>query len=286
LLLLAAANFQYDAFGRRVSKEIGNASTSYLYDGMNPVQELSGTAVTANTLTGLGVDEYFQRTSASGTSDYLADALGSTVALTNSAGALQTQYTYEPFGNTTSSGPASANPYQFTARENDATSLYFYRARYYDPAIARFTTEDPVGFRGGANLYLYVYDQPTALLDPSGLQAGSAPGAPPHYGWFWTTLNRWFNWLMSSGQPNPNMKPINPCDVGDMRLFYEAGPNPYAENGKYEPDWVAFQSQFGQKCDAAKKPGKDTYKVCRSGASAGGVFAYCTCCERCQAKPN
>src|SRR6266581_8793072 len=54
-----AASFQYDPFGRRVSKTIGGI-TQYLYDGANPVQEISGTTASANLLTS-GVDEYFQR---------------------------------------------------------------------------------------------------------------------------------------------------------------------------------------------------------------------------------
>ncbi len=54
-----SASFQYDPFGRRVNKTIVGM-TQYLYDGVNPVQELSGTTASANLLTG-GVDEYFQR---------------------------------------------------------------------------------------------------------------------------------------------------------------------------------------------------------------------------------
>jgi len=53
------ASFQYDPFGRRVSKNI-NGTTQFLFDGANPVQEISGTTASANLLTG-GVDEYFQR---------------------------------------------------------------------------------------------------------------------------------------------------------------------------------------------------------------------------------
>jgi len=43
----ASASFQYDPFGRRVSKTIGGM-TQYLYDGANPVQELSGTSNQGN----------------------------------------------------------------------------------------------------------------------------------------------------------------------------------------------------------------------------------------------
>src|SRR5712692_2289640 len=59
-----SASFQYAPFGRRVSKTIVGM-TQYLYDGANPVQELSGTTASANLLTG-GVDEYFQRTDSVG----------------------------------------------------------------------------------------------------------------------------------------------------------------------------------------------------------------------------
>lgn len=163
-----SANFQYDAFGRRVSKTIGG-TTEYLYDGTDPVQELSGATVTANLLTGLRVDERFQRTDATGGADFLGDALGGTVAMTNASGAIFATYTYEPFGNTAVTG-ASSNPFQFAGRENDSADLYYFRARYYKPTVGRFISEDPLGSRGpAANLYAYVGDNPIALTDPTGL---------------------------------------------------------------------------------------------------------------------
>src|SRR5438045_6226405 len=55
------ASFTYDSFRRRVSKTIFGTQTGFLYDGVNPVQDLSGTTVTANSLSG-GIDEVFQRT--------------------------------------------------------------------------------------------------------------------------------------------------------------------------------------------------------------------------------
>jgi RHS repeat-associated protein len=163
-----SASFQYDAFGRWVSKTVGPATTSYLYDGLNPVQELSGGSPTANLLTGLGTDEYFQRTDASGPANFLTDALGSTIALTGPSGNTLAQYKYDPYGNATMTG-SSSNPYQYTGRENDGTGLYYYRARYYDPARGTFISEDPIGFRGGANLYRYAANSPATLTDPLGL---------------------------------------------------------------------------------------------------------------------
>ena len=134
------------------------------------MQELSGGTPIANLLTGLGVDEILTRTDAAGTRHFLTDALGSTLGLTDSSGTLLTQYTYEPFGNTTVSGATNANPYQYTGRENDGTGLYYYRARYYNPTLHRLISEDPIGFAGGdTNLYAYVLKSPVNYSDPRGL---------------------------------------------------------------------------------------------------------------------
>ena len=115
------------------------------------------------------MDEVFTRTDSAGPRHFLSDALGSTLALTDPTCTLQTQYSYEPFGNSTATGPVSSNTFQYTGRENDATGLYYYRARYYSPTFQRFISEDPVGFGGGdANLYAYTRSSPTNFTDPSG----------------------------------------------------------------------------------------------------------------------
>ncbi|MBF6570953.1 MAG: RHS repeat-associated core domain-containing protein [Candidatus Binataceae bacterium] len=164
-------SFVYDGFGRRMKKAIGGTTTQFLYDGLNPVQELDGANppnVTANLLTGLGIDERFTRTDASGAMSFLTDALGSTIGLADATGTVQTSYTYDPFGGASSSG-GSANPYQFTGRENDGNGLYFYRARYYSPTYQRFIAQDPIDFAGGdTNLYEYAGNDPIGLLDAKG----------------------------------------------------------------------------------------------------------------------
>jgi RHS repeat-associated protein len=98
--------------------------------------------------------------------------LGSTLALADASGTVQTQYTFEPFGATTTSGSTSANATQYAGRENDGTGLYFYRARYYHPKLGRFISEDPLGFGGGdLNLYAYVGNGPVNHSDPMGTSA-------------------------------------------------------------------------------------------------------------------
>jgi RHS repeat-associated protein len=171
----SVASFTYDASGRRASKTVGGVTTNFLYDGLNPVQELVGGTVTANLLTGLGIDEVFRRSATSGNSppqrSFFPDALGSTVALTDDTGALQTQYRYEPFGQESlvSGSSTDSNPYQFTARANDGTGLYYYRARYYNPTWGRFISEDPLGDARALNRYAYVGGSPIMYVDPIGL---------------------------------------------------------------------------------------------------------------------
>jgi hypothetical protein len=63
----------------------------------------------------------------SGRRTLLGDALGSILALADDAGAVQTSYTSEPFGQTTVTGQANTNPFQYTGRENDGTGLYYHR---------------------------------------------------------------------------------------------------------------------------------------------------------------
>jgi len=83
------------------------------------------------------------RTDTAGSRSFLTDGLGSTLALTDSAGVVQSEYTYEPFGQTTVSGPSSTNPVQYTGRENDDTGLYYYRAWYYHPGVATVDQSGP-----------------------------------------------------------------------------------------------------------------------------------------------
>ena len=130
-------------------------------------QELNGSTVTANIWN--GGTSYFQRTDSSGSVVPLVDALGSVLALADANGNLTTQYTYDPFGGTTASGTASANPFQYIGQENDLTGLYYLHARYYRPALHRFISEDPLGFGGGdVNLHAYGLNSPSNYRDPSG----------------------------------------------------------------------------------------------------------------------
>src|SRR5262249_26218289 len=65
---------------RRMGKTVQGVTTDFVYNTLNPVQEMAGATVMANLLTELGINEFSQRTDGVGLSALLTDALGSTVA--------------------------------------------------------------------------------------------------------------------------------------------------------------------------------------------------------------
>ncbi|MFZ3366734.1 MAG: RHS repeat-associated core domain-containing protein [Candidatus Sulfotelmatobacter sp.] len=163
--------FRYDPFGRRIQKSGPLGTTNYLYSGSNVLNELNGSGnfIAAYTL-GVGVDDPLAQLTSGTASYYEADGLGSLTSLSNATGSLAKTYTYDSFGNLAASTGTLNNSFQYTARESDSeTNLYYYRARYYDPTIGRFVSQDPSGPSQGPNLYAYVYNSPTGSVDPSGL---------------------------------------------------------------------------------------------------------------------
>lgn len=236
-----SASFAYDGVGRRTSRTVAGTRTDYLYDGLNAVQEQRG-AAQANMLVGLGIDQVFARTDTTGARYLLDDALGSTLALIDSSGAIKTTYAYDPFGATTASGEANDNAAQYTGRENDGTGLYYYRARYYDPAKGRFIAEDPIGLSGGLNVYAYVNGDPISNVDPLGLQG--APGfspitpGPPR-------LQRCILWLCTVCEPS--------C-VGETckRFFVGAPPGHPGEGGFFGNGGYAGDASNMKECMCVK----------------------------------
>jgi RHS repeat-associated protein len=164
-------SFKYDPFGRRIEKVTASGTTIYTYDGANFIAEYNAAgALLAKYAQGAGIDEPLAISRSGQVGYYDADGLGSiTWVIDNTLTPLAT-YTYDAFGKRVTTGGSLVNPFQYTGREWDQeASLYYYRARYYDPQIGRFISEDPIGFKAGINYYRYVRNNPANLTDPKGL---------------------------------------------------------------------------------------------------------------------
>ncbi len=106
---------------------------------------------------------------ASGTVDYyLSDAQGSTRALLSSSGAVAATFSYDAYGNLSSTSGAASTPLLYDGQYQDSTTgLYYLRARWYDPATSVFMSVDPMVSSTGQP-FVYAGDNPVNSSDPSG----------------------------------------------------------------------------------------------------------------------
>jgi len=75
---------------------------------------------------------------------------------------------YQPFGGQDAGSTARATEPGYNGHESSGGLVYM-RNRWYDPNTGRFTQQDPIGFAGGSNLYVYTGGDPVNFSDPFGL---------------------------------------------------------------------------------------------------------------------
>jgi RHS repeat-associated protein len=91
---------------------------------------------------------------------FVHDHLGSVVEILNEDGSTKEKISYDTWGNSNSPNA------MFTGKQRDTTGLYYFNARYYDPIIGRFITEDPA--KQGNSWYTYCGNNPLNHTDPDG----------------------------------------------------------------------------------------------------------------------
>lgn len=165
--------FRYDWAGNLIEKlatgPFGDRSERYVLDEItNVAYQQDSDGLRFSVLSGPGIDQQYAILKEDGVEFGLMDGLNSTVATVDGTGAIVGRFAYEPYGETAVSDN-SVYPFRFTGRTPAAENLYYFRARFYDPVVGRFLSEDLIGLAGGdVNLYRYARNSPLLFVDPSG----------------------------------------------------------------------------------------------------------------------
>lgn len=173
------ASYGYDALGRRVIRRIGPSAAGielHIHHGNQVVMDI-------DSITGQRRAEYVWvpgeadrlfaiRTPTWGNGWKLAitdPTIGTIRGIVSaSGGAILKQYPEAPWGDATADTGVRVRFRLAGASLEPETGLYHMRARFYDPTLGRFVSEDPIGIAGGANLFAYAGNDPVNNRDPSG----------------------------------------------------------------------------------------------------------------------
>lgn len=166
------ASYAYDGLGNRCSATRNGVTTKYVHNLLPEIPTvLMETDANGNVLNYYiyGAAGLISRIDANNnTSYYVYDFRGSTVAMIDNSANITHKYQYDEFGKVLQSQEADLNRFRYVGKygvmyEDDA--LTFIRARYYDPEIGRFLSEDPIW---NSNLYPYAANNPVMGIDPNG----------------------------------------------------------------------------------------------------------------------
>jgi RHS repeat-associated protein len=219
----------YAGNGLRAWKQGTAGRTYFLYDGAVPVVELdsAGAAVATNTF---GPSGLVSRQASLVSAFYTFDPQGSVAQSLDANQAALSNNLYAAHGVLVSG--AAADPFGYKARwgyYTDAeTNLQLLTFRYYDPNVGRFLTRDPIGYRGGINLYAYVANNSANLHDPSGLQVRSDRN------FRLDDINPLTGRTYKAGLNRPRPKPYQPPDDVYVRALQHIA---NATGGKLQSGW-------------------------------------------------
>lgn len=173
-----SVSYTYNGDGLKVRRTGPDGTIVYYHDGIHAIWEADGAGTPKVELDRDIFGNLFSRREVNGGRNYFGhDGLGSLTAVTDETGRQRSGLFYDAWGNVrASSGTWVGGSYQFTGAEVDsATGLYHMGARFYDPQIGRWLSEDPASGPifdpASLNFYSYVYNNPLVFVDPTGLAA-------------------------------------------------------------------------------------------------------------------
>jgi len=172
--------FRYRHDGMRVEKQVvGGLTTKYVYDGQTVIGEIRSDGTKRWYV--VGAMGYICRIDEDANGQILArdyfvyDGLGSCRALVASNGVVVAKYDYDAYGAIRGQEGQRSNNFKYVAQighpTDEETGLIYMRARYYDPEVGRFVSEDP-GWNG-VNWYQYTEADPINKVDLTGRESKS-----------------------------------------------------------------------------------------------------------------
>lgn len=239
--------YLHDPQGRRIAKKVNGVITEkYLWQGLTRLLAVYN-ASNALVMRFQYADGRMPVTMTKGAVTYRLgyDQVGSLRIVTDSAGAMVKQISYDSFGNILAdSNPTFAVPFGFAGGLHDRdVNLVRFGFRDYDPETGRWTAKDPIGFAGGdVDVWGYVLNNPVNWTDPLGLwsftfggyagpgfeiSSGVDNGIPFLTGRIGLGLGGGFSWDPNGKIPGPAIK--NPCEGGAVlavsgAVNFNAGP--------------------------------------------------------------
>ncbi|MEP2775034.1 MAG: RHS repeat-associated core domain-containing protein [Luteolibacter sp.] len=209
--------YLYDAQSRRIATINGATTTLTIYDGWNPIAKYSGATLEETYIWGMDLSGSMQ--GAGGVGGLLAvndgsasyyptyDGNGNVSEYLDSSGTVQAHYEYDPFGRITVATEPKAQDFahRFSTKPLDVeTNFYYYGYRFYDPVTGRWPSRDPIGERGGVNLYGFAGNDGVGQWDFLGLEFGFDKNKKQNFGGPWIAPPNanpgapqqwWPNWL-------------------------------------------------------------------------------------------
>ena len=165
--------YTYDASNLRTKKVAGGTTTHYVYGlGGKLYGEYDNSGVLIREYIWLNGEPLAQvtKSGATETVTYLhTDHLATPRYGTNAAGSTVWTWDSGAFGKEAPTGSATVN-LRFPGQYYDSESTLHYNwNRYYNPAIGRYISSDPIGLAGGLNTFGYAGQSPLVYFDPHGL---------------------------------------------------------------------------------------------------------------------
>ena len=171
--------YLYNGDNLRVSKTVQKSSngykeevTNYLYDRQNVILETNANNK-VKTRYVKGINYIASITAENKASYFLFNGHGDVVQTVDKSGEIQNHYDYDIWGNPTLTMELVECAIRYAGEFFDSeTGLYYLRARYYDPYIGRFISEDSYWGEDNnplsLNRYTYTHNDPIQFLDPTG----------------------------------------------------------------------------------------------------------------------